>query len=267
MTVSITSSAASVTFGAGGFVLHSLDPGAPALRAGSAGERAVSLSAYILAEGGTEAERAAFLDRARRRVCRIAASPDGFTLAVDGRTIRLAADAAPEFDAKPPFNGTDAAFFTLRAHSASGGAYFAGAESAVSARGRDGKLVFPLAVTEATVFATLAAAGEMRVRNPGDAPVGFVAAITAEGGSLSSCTLAAGEHSLRCTHVLADGETLTIDTRSGSKDVRAGGGSVLADVDWTSDFFTLAPGENTLRWESEGGGRAAVRLTLTPVYL
>ena len=198
MTVSISTSAASVTFGAGGFVLHSLDPGAPVLRAGVAGERAVSLSAYILAEGRTEAERAAFLDGARRR---------------------------------------------------------------------DGKLVFPLAVTETTVFATLAAAGEMRIRNPGDAPVGFVAAITAEGGSLSSCTLTAGEHSLRCTHVLADGETLTVDTRSGSKDVRAGGESVLADVDWTSDFFTLAPGENTLRWESEGGGRAAVRLTLTPVYL
>ena len=267
MTVTISTSAAAVTFGTGGFVLHSFDPGAPALTAGVAARRTVSLSAYILAEGETESERAVFLDAARRRVCRIAADSDGFTLTADGRSIRLAADAAPAFDAKPPFNGADAAFFTLSAHSLSGGAYFAGEERAVSARGRTGKFVFPLAVTEATVFAVLAASGELRVRNPGDAPAGFVADVTAEGGKLTSFTLSAGERALRCSHVLSDGETLTIDTRAASKDVRAGGVSVLADVDWTSDFFSLAPGESTLRWESGGGGRAAVRLRFTPVYL
>lgn len=256
-----------IEFGRGGFILHMLDRGAPALSDGTAETRHVRLEGYILAEGETEAARAQFLEEARRRVVRIVSDGGGFTLSEDGRGIRLMAERAPEFACEPPFTGADASFFTIRARSAEEAPYFSSGERTAVGRGRSGRLVFPLAVTEQTVFAHLSESGEVMLDNPGDAPCGFTARVTAEGGALTSFRLSLGEAYISAAHALADGESLLIDTRAGQKDVTAQGVSVLPETDWRSTFFSLAPGENRLRWESTGGGRAAVRVVFTPLYL
>ncbi len=269
-TVRLTGGADTILFGRGGYLLHDLDVGAPALADGVTTAREVTFSGYILPEGETPDARVGELSRLARRVRRIVSRPEGFTLTVDGRSIALSAKRAPVFAHNAPLNGDEAAFFTVYAAAKDpAAAYFrADTESAAVCRGWQGRLVFPLAVTEETLFGVRTSAGTLVADNPGDVDSGFTAAVTAEGGRVSSFTLTSetGE-SLAVTYPLPDGETLVIDTRPGYKSVTAGGVSILDALSWDSVFFSLVPGENRLTWQCEGDGSVVLRVSLTPRYL
>ena len=264
-TVRLIGAAGVVTFGAEGFVLHALRCGAPSLTGGA---RTVELEGYILPEGEDEAAEDASLAARSRRVRRIAADADGFTLEIDGRRLRLWCEEAPRFAEEPPFTTGDAARFTLRAVSgAREEAFFSAAEITAGGAAVRGALAFPLPITTETTFGCAAAAGGLTVENPGDMPCGFVAEARAAGGEITSLTLRCGGASICVRHALADGAVLTIDTRPGRRGVTAGGVSVLGEVDWQSEFFSLAPGENALTWESEGAGNVRLRVRLTLLVL
>ena len=260
----LTSSRAAVVFGRGGFLLHSLDPGAPSLVGD--GKRTVTLTGYILAEGNSAAARRDFLTKAKGILFRVAADTEGFTLTHEGKSIALRCTEAPCFSSDEAFAAGDAAFFTLRASGRDGICFF-GDPSSVVGRGVNGGVNFPHAITEESDFATIVQDGEMLVYNPGDCPCGFTAAVTAEGGVLDTFSLCMGEDAVTVSHPLSEGESVVIDTRPGHKAVTADGISVLDEVDWQSVFFALAPGENRIRWSGGGSGRASVRLTFTPLYL
>ncbi len=260
------SEAGVVAFGTGTFVLHKLDSGAPAIAVEALGERTVEIIGYIIPAGEDAAARGAAMERAKRLLCRTVGGTGGFILSHGGKELHLISRTAPEFSPEAPFCGTDAAQFTIRARSAEDGA-FSGAEVRFTGHALEGALVFPLGITENTVFALLSHGGTLVVDNPGDLPCGFSAQITAEGGEIESVSLALGGAVITVHHPLADGESLLIDTRTGQKNVSVGGVSVMADVDWDSVFFPLAPGENHIGWQSEGFGNAVMRLSFTPRYL
>jgi len=260
----LTSSRAAVVFGRGGFLLHSFDPGAPSLF--GEGKRTVTLTGYILAEGSTPAARRDFLTRARGLLLRVAADTEGFTLTHEGRSMALRCTEAPQFSTDAAFAAGDAAFFTLRAEGRDG-ICFSGPSVSAAGRGVLGGVRFPHAITEETVFASMVRDGEMSVYNGGDCPCGFVAAVTAEGGGLDAFSLRLDGDVITVSHPLAEGESVVIDTRPGQKSVTADGASILEQTDWQSVFFSLQPGENRIGWSAVGGGRAAVRLTFTPLYL
>jgi len=263
----LTASRGKLVFGQGGFVLHRLEIGAASLEGGRVGRRTAEIAGYILPEGESEAARAAELERCRTLVCRIAADAAGFTLAHGGRQMRLTATGTPEFSSDAPLNGADAAYFTIRARSAEKEGSFAGAAASVSARGLDGALCFPLAISSETVFGVLSHAGEIAIRNEGDMPAGFVAEITAEGGDLTEVTLSLDADEIAVSYGLAEGRTMRIDTRTGSKDVRADGTSILAHCDWRSSFFHLPPGESRLAWRCAGTGHARMRVEFVPKFI
>lgn len=269
-TVCITAGADTITFGRGGYLLHDLDVGAAALSDGVTAGREVTFAGYILPEGETAVARIAEMERLARRVRRIVSRPEGFTLTVDDRRLTLTALRAPVFAHNAPLNGDEAAFFTVYAAAKDpAAAYFqADTEACGVSRGWQGKIVFPLAVTEETLFGVRTSAGTLVMDNPGDVDSGFTAAVTAEGGSITAFTLTAetGE-SLAVTYPLSDGETLVIDTRPGYKSVTAGGLSILDALSWDSVFFSLLPGENRLTWQCEGDGSVVLRVSLTPRYL
>lgn len=255
-----------MVFGTGTFILHRLDAGAPAIAPEALGERTVEIIGYIIPAGEDAAARGAAMERAKRLLCRTVGGTAGFFLRHGGKELHLISRTAPAFSPEAPFCGTDAAQFTIRARSAEDGA-FSGAEVNHIGRALEAALCFPLAITENTVFAHLAHSGTVVVENPGDLPCGFSAQITAEGGGIDSVSLTLGDAVITVYHSLPDGGSLLIDTRAGQKDVSAGGVSVMADVDWDSVFFPLAPGENRIFWQSEGFGNAVMRLSFTPRYL
>lgn len=265
--VMLQSSRGTVVFGPGPFLLHRLDPGGAALQGAEVGRRHIALTGYILPDGETEQVRAAEMEAARRLICRTVSDPDGFRLRIDGREILLTAEKAPAFSFEAPLNGADAASFTVEAMSREEDGCFTGKECIGSVQSQHGMLVFPLAVTEEMLFGTQAQSGTLTAINPGDVPAGFVLTVTAQGGRVESFTVSCGGEFLRVTHMLAEGESLQVDTRTGHKDVTAGGNSVLSDTDWRSSFFALLPGENTLRWSCEGTGYPSLTLALTPRYL
>lgn len=261
----LSASSGTVVFGSGGFILHRLELGAVQLTDGSAGEREVRLEGYILPGESDSAARRTALERAKRLICRVAADAGGCTLTHGGRVLSLSCTAAPAFSADPPLTGDEAAFFTLRARSEHGA--FCAGERTLSGRGRNGALIFPLAITEETVFGTLSQSGVLTVENPGDLAAGFSVSVTAEGGTLTKLTLSLGEAWITVTHEIADGESIVIDTRAGQRSVTKNGTSILTDTDYRSTFFALPPGESALSWTVEGSGHAALRLTFEPLYL
>ena len=267
-TVILTAAAGEVVFGRGEFVLSSFSL-TPARTDGVTEARTAILTGAIVPEGNTEAERAVRMAALRARLTRIASDPDGFTLIEDGRSLCLVCDHAPDFSREAPFSGTDAAAFTIRAKT-TGNGFFTGTPTTLSGAGQAGTLIFPLAITSSTVFGISHPTGELIVENPGDAPCGFLAAITAQGGSLTSFQLYRGTAGttdrIQTTHTVSDGGELLIDTRPGHKGVTADGVSVMPDVNWQSVFFPLLPGENRIGWQSEGLGAPRVSLTFTPVY-
>jgi len=207
-----------------------------------------------------------FLTRARGLLLRVAADTEGFTLTHEGRSMALRCTEAPQFSTDAAFAAGDAAFFTLRAEGRDG-ICFSGPSVSAAGRGVLGGVRFPHAITEETVFASMVRDGEMSVYNGGDCPCGFVAAVTAEGGGLDAFSLRLDGDVITVSHPLAEGESVVIDTRPGQKSVTADGASILEQTDWQSVFFSLQPGENRIGWSAVGGGRAAVRLTFTPLYL
>ena len=267
MDVMLLSARGTLVFGQEPFVLHQLDPGAPVLSGSAVGQRTARIVGYILPTGETEDARAAEMEKARRLVCRIAGDPAGFTLRMGGRETVLLAQRAPEFSAEAPLTGTDAALFTIHAVSRDGDGCFTGDPIRFGIRGHSGMLAFPLAVTEQTLFGSQAQSGVWSAENPGDKEAGFTLRVQAEGGGIDSFTLSLGEASLTVHHLLSEGQSLCIDTRPGHKDVTAGGVSVLAETDWRSSFFSLPPGENTLRWRCTGTGHPVLGFALTPRYL
>ena len=265
--VMLQSSRGTVVFGQGPFLLHRLDPGVPSLQGTEVGRRYIVLTGYILPAGETEEARAAEMEAARRLICRIVSDPDGFRLRIDSREILLTAEKAPAFSFEAPLNGADAASFTVNGMSREEDGCFTGEECTGSVQSQHGMLIFPLAVTEETLFATQAQSGTLTAVNPGDVPAGFVLTVTAQGGRVDSFTVSRGGEFLRVAHGLAEGESLRMDTRTGYKDVTSGGISILSDTDWRSTFFALLPGENTLRWSCEGTGYPSLTLALTPRFL
>ena len=57
-----------------------------------------------------------------------------------------------------------------------------------------------------------------------------------------------------------------IDTRPGEKPVTAHGESVLSDLSFDSEFFSLLPGENRLFWHTAGDGTAEMRIEFSPPF-
>jgi hypothetical protein len=264
-TVKMENGNGQITFGEEGYVLHAFRPGAPRL---PGGRRTVEIEGYVLPEGEDAAEQERSLSVRCRRLRRIAADADGFLLTADGKTIRLASSAAPEFSEEPPFAAGDAAFFTVRAESGEGSeAYFAAPAMTAGGQGGAGRLTFPLVLTAGTVLGQIGSEGTVWAENPGDVPCGFTARVTAAGGSVSAVTLRLGERSMTVAHVLAAGESFALDTNAGKKDVTADGASILGETDWRSDFFSLMPGENAIRWESTGDGSVRLALCYAPLYL
>lgn len=257
------------SFDGGEIVLADFDPGAAALQNGVTAGREVTFSGYLLPAGDTADARAARMEVLTRRLCRIVSGVGGFVLTAGGRSIVLTAQRAPVFAHEAPLNGDEAAFFTVYAAAQNpAAAYFLGRAVNTSFSGWEGRLVFPLAVTAETLFGCRRSFGTAVIDNPGDALCGFTAAVTAEGGSLSSFSLtAAGGARLCVRYPLAFGESLIIDTRPGQKTVLAGGVPVLSALTADSEFFALQPGENRLAWATEGEGTAGVTLTCTPRYL
>ena len=255
-----------VVFGTGTFILHKLDTGAAVISADGVGGRTVEIEGYILPAGEDASTREAAMEKAKRLLCRTAGASDGFELVMGEKRLHLIARTAPVFAAEAPFTGTDAARFTLQACTVEDGA-FRGGETSVTGRALEGKLIFPLGITEKTIFATLSGEGTVVVVNGGDLPCGFAARITAEGGLLESISLSLDGDTVTVTHPLEDGGEIVLDTRPAHKGVWSGGASVMEDVAWDSVFFSLKPGENRIGWRSEGFGHAVMRLTFQPRYL
>lgn len=269
----ITSAVGTIAFGHAPFLLHALSFSAPVLTAAEAGEsgkvgmRTAEIVGYILPEGADRAARAAAMETARRLVCRIAGCADGFCLTQGGRSIRLYCRCAPEFSTEVPLNDADAARFTLRGESAEEDGAFLGDTVWYTGRALGGALVFPLAIPEAVSFGAIAGDGTLTVENPGDVAAGFRLTVTAKGDGIETFRIVLGEDGIAVAHALSDGESFTIDTRPGFRDVTADGVSILEAVDWRSVFFALPPGENVLFWEATGGGQAQLSLSLAPRYL
>ncbi len=273
-TVRIYSKTEHVTFGEGGFVLTELDVGPARILAGTGplrtGGRTVRLTGVLLPEGDTLLRKASLLAPMRRRLCRLSGAAGGFTLALGEKRLALTATESPRFATKAPLSGPEALEFTLTAQATDGvDAFFTDEKDRVSVgRGWEGKLVFPLAITEETLFALRSPAGSFTVENPGDVPVGFTAVVTAEEAPVYGVTLSlpTGER-LFADCYLNPGESLRLDTRPGHKSVTdTEGGSLLPLISPDSTFFTLAPGENRLSFAHSGAGQVTVTVTFSPRY-
>lgn len=267
--ISLVNRRGTVTFGREGFLLHEIDTGASILTDGITAGREVTLSAYILPTGADAAERARQMENLARRVRRIVTDADGFTLTVGDRSILLCAKRAPVFAHEAPLNGDEVCLFTVhaRAKNASASYFSAVADTVSVGRGFQGELVFPIAITPMMRFGEAVAAGSFSVENAGDVPCGFIATVTAHSGDIDSFTLRgeSGEE-ISLTYPLSKGKSLVIDTRPGKKSVTADGAPILSSLTWTSEFFTLAPGERRLDFSCTGGGSAVVSVRVTPLY-
>lgn len=256
-----------ITFGREGFVLHEIESIPPKILPGGMGSRCVTIRGYILPEGEEEGGRRASLDALSRRVMRLVTAEGGFYLEERGRTLHLTAESAPDFSREAPFAEGDAACFTIRAATQDDFPYYTETPRASLARGMERKLIFPLSHAPKTVFATLSQSGVVILPNPGDVPCGFTAVLEVEKDPVTSLTLRLGGDHITVRHPLAPGESITVCTEPGKKNVSCGSESILSSVDWDSTFFALAPGENPLEWHAEGDGCPRLTLRFTPLYL
>lgn len=256
-----------ITFGREGFVLHQIESTPPKILPTGMGSRCVTIRGYILPEGEDEGGRAASLDVLSRRVMRLVTAAEGFYLEERGRTLHLVAESAPDFSREAPFAEGDAACFTVRALSEEESPYYTESPREITARGMDRKLVFPLIHTPRTVFATLSQSGVVNLPNPGDVPCGFTAVLEVEKDTVASLTVRLGEKYITVCHPLSPGESITVCTEPGKKNVYLDGESILSSVDWGSTFFSLSPGDNSLEWHTEGDGCPRLHIRFTPLYL
>lgn len=265
--ITIYSAAGKITFGREGYVLHEIESTPPQILPEGMGARSVTIRGYILPEGEDDGARTSVLDALSRRVMRLVTAEGGFYLEEMGRTLHLVAQSAPDFSREAPFAQGDAACFTIHAVSREDFPYYTETPRTAVARGMDRKLVFPLIHSPRTVFATLSKSGTVILPNPGDVPCGFTATLEAEKDTVTSLTIRLGEEHITVRHPIAPGETITVCTESGKKNVLSGGTSILSRVDWGSTFFDLAPGENSIEWMAEGDGCPRLNIRFTPLYL
>ncbi len=268
-TIRIQNENGTVVFGREGYVLADLDTGAAFLAGAETAGRDVSFSGYILPDGADAAARAVQMETLARRVRRIVCAAGGFTLSVGGRSIVLSAKRAPVFAHEAPLNGDEACFFTVyaAAKDASSAYFFGALDDLAVGRGWQGALVFPLSITERTVFATAVSEGSFVAHNTGDVPCGFTATVRAMTGDVDSFVLRRADGAqISFSHPIAEGESVVIDTRTGKKSVTANGESILPSISADSVFFALVPGENRLDWACTGTGTVVVSLALTPLY-
>ena len=265
--IKIYSAGGKITFGREGYVLHEIESTPPKILPTGMGSRSITIRGYILPEGEEESGRLASLDSLSRRVMRLVTAEDGFYLEERGRTLHLTPESAPDFSREAPFAEGDAACFTVRAVSREDFPYYTDTPRTAAARGMDRKLVFPLIHSPRTVFATLSQSGAVILPNPGDVPCGFTAVLEAEKDIVTSLTIRLGEEYITVRHPIAPGESLTVCTEPGKKNVLLGGVSILSETDWNSTFFSLLPGENALEWHTEGDGCPRLSVRFTPLYL
>lgn len=256
-----------ITFGREGFILHEIETAPPKILPTGLGQRTITIRGYILPAGEEDSARLASLDILSRRVMRLVTAEEGFYMEERGRTVHLFCTEAPHFSREAPFSEGDAALFTVRAVSEENSPYYTERERTVSSQSMEKNLVFPLVITENTVFAILSQSGVVTVNNPGDVPCGFTATLRADYDTVDAFTMTLGDAHISVQYPLAPGEAITICTAPGKKNVYCGGTSILSYVDWTSTFFSLAPGENSIAWQSQGGGCPHLTLTFTPLYL
>lgn len=265
--ITLYSTGGKIIFGREGFILHEIEISPPKIHAGIIGQRHITVRGYILPSGEEDTARRASLSVLSRRVMRLVMAEGGFFLEEGDRTLHLYAAEAPDFSRDAPFAEGDAAYFTLRSLTFEDDPFFFAGEESVAARGMEGKLIFPLAITESTAMAVLSRQGEIHCENPGDVPCGFTLSVQAEDGPLTSLSISLGEEFLHIDYPLQKGETMTICTVPGQKNVYSEGRSILSAVDWSSTFFSLPVGDNPIFWQAEGEGYPRLTVTCVPLYL
>lgn len=88
--------------------------------------------------------------------------------------------------------------------------------------------------------------------NDGDVPVGIVCNITASGGTVTNPKITMNGQYVRVIKTLEIGDTLSIDTNQGRKDIYFNGESQFI-FDRKSVFFQLPVGENTIVVSADAG--------------
>ncbi len=262
-TVRIFSPREDITFDGERFVLSTLTVGAAALAAGRTAGRTVRFAGYLLPFGGET------LDALCRRLCRLVTAEGGFTLSVDGRLLPLVPEESPAFAADAPFATGEAAHFTVtaRAKFPYEATFADGEETVVLSQSFGGELVFPLAITENTLFGLRKSKASVSLYNPGDMPVGFRGTVTVTGADIEGFTLTRGAEHLTVNAPLAPGDTVDFSTCPGEKYVRNGAGeSLLYALSEDSRFFAVPAGESRLDFAARGDGALALRLVYTPRY-
>jgi len=123
-------------------------------------------------------------------------------------------------------------------------------------RFRDGvpMLAFPLNLMSGagTVSGLYRAFDSVSVWNPGDGECGFVAHLTAVGGTVVNPVIRLGEEYIKCLLTLADGDEVVIDTRPRRKNIVKNGVRCFS-FDPQSTFFPLPAGESTLAIGADSG--------------
>lgn len=104
------------------------------------------------------------------------------------------------------------------------------------------------------------------VINPGDAPCGFTAKLTASGGQVENPVLRSGDAFIRLQTVLEDGQEALIDTRPRYRNLWINGERRFT-FHRDSDFFLLQTGENSVSVTADSGAEyLSAGLSYTPLY-
>lgn len=106
-----------------------------------------------------------------------------------------------------------------------------------------------------------------KITNPGDVSCGFIASLRAVHGSVDSPYVSMNGHFVKFDDVMLRGDSLTVDTRRGSKGLICNG---TRRYSFTRDstFFSLGPGENTLTFSAEDNlQNLEVSVRFVPLYL
>lgn len=91
------------------------------------------------------------------------------------------------------------------------------------------------------------------INNTGDVDVGIICDISADKGSITNPKISIdGGDFVRVITVLDQGDTLTINTRPGEKDIKINGESKFI-YDITSIFFSVPVGEHTIQISADAG--------------
>ena len=88
--------------------------------------------------------------------------------------------------------------------------------------------------------------------NDGDVGAGLVLTVRASGGRITNPYVYLDREYVRVLTVLEAGDELVIDTRTGKKSIRINGENRLL-FDRNSTFFSVPPGEHTVRVGADGG--------------